>query len=80
MKVSKKWKKAAAAALTAVMLTGNCTMPVLAHHGHSSTHHSNSSTGVYCSYHNTTHKSKSSCKKYCKLHKTTHKNGKKHVL
>lgn len=83
MGMLKKWKKAVVIMLTALMLTGSFSVPVMAHgHGshHTVIHHSSSkkSKGVYCPYHHKRHKKKSNCKRYCKVHKKIHKNGKRH--
>lgn len=40
MKLFNSWKKAAAAGMAALMLTGSFTMPVMAHGHHGSRHHS----------------------------------------
>lgn len=87
MRLFKKWKRAAVIFMTAVVLSGSFSAPVMAHgHGghHGSSHHSSSyhskktRKGVYCPYHHKKHKKKSNCKKYCKKHKKIHKNGKRH--
>ncbi len=75
MKLLNSWKKAAAAAMAAIMLAGSFTVPVMAHGHHGSSHHSSRS---YCSYHGTTHKRSTSCSKYCAYHGTTHTNGRVH--
>lgn len=85
MKLRKNWKKAVVVVMTALMLSGNFTMPAMAH-GHGSCHtayvgHHGSqsySKRTYCSYHHKYHKKKSNCSRYCKTHKTIHKNGKRH--
>ena len=84
MRVLKKWKKAVAAMLAAVVLSGSFAAPAMAHGHHGSSHHSSSysksSKGVYCPYHHKRHKKKSNCKRYCTAHKKIHKNGKRHHL
>lgn len=81
MRVLKKWKKAVAAMLAAVVLSGSFAAPVMAHGHHGSSHHSSSySKRVYCPYHHKRHKKKSNCKRYCTAHKKIHKNGKRHHL
>ena len=75
MKLFNSWKKAAAAGMAALMLTGSFTMPVMAHGHHGSRHHS---SRTYCTYQHKNHSSKISCSRYCSYHGTIHKNGKVH--
>lgn len=76
MKILKNRKKAAAAVMSAIMLTGALTVPVMAH-GHGS-NHNGSYSGTYCTYHGTVHNNKSNCGKYCTVHGKTHAKGKIH--